>query len=167
MPARVVIVLRDPAEGQEVSALLSRVGQDSLVFSDPMRALDALEKASLVELLITSVDFGAGKPHGVALCRMAMLRRRSLRTIFVGRADLKHYTCEIGEYLATPTTASHIFIYALGRIGDRSKHEIPSEPSRTPRFLSWSEADAGGAWLPDSRTSPSLFVNFRCSAMNR
>jgi hypothetical protein len=40
-----------------------------------MTALELLERAERLELLVTSLDLAPGKPNGIALGRMARLKR--------------------------------------------------------------------------------------------
>jgi hypothetical protein len=56
---------RDPAVMALRAAFLEAVG-----FEDPMEALDASDVGSRVRVLVTRVDFGPGKPNGIALARM-------------------------------------------------------------------------------------------------
>ena len=68
MPARVVLVHDDPEfTAMAVAALRQVVGCDLAWFSDSHSALDALEAAEKIELLITPAQFPPGQPHGVAL----------------------------------------------------------------------------------------------------
>ena len=51
-----------------------------------MPAVDAIETDFRVRILVTSVVFGPGKPHGVALARMVRIRRPGTRVVFVAPA---------------------------------------------------------------------------------
>jgi hypothetical protein len=75
MPAHIVIVHTDAAFLEAVCAALSATGKSVCGYSDAMQALDALEGATTIEVLVTRVNFGEGKLNGVALARMAQLRR--------------------------------------------------------------------------------------------
>lgn len=86
MPARVVVVL-GPDLSEETATALGKAGYEAAAFADPMIALDALESAERVELLITRLDFGDGKPNGIALARMTRHKRPKIAVIFVGPAD--------------------------------------------------------------------------------
>lgn len=119
MPANIVVVLDSSEDGNRVAALLRKSDYDALAFSDPMDALSALEGASQIDLLITSVNFAAGKPHGLALARMTKIRRRNLHTIFIGPRGVEHYTENLGEYLHSPATVSQIVDHALQWLSER------------------------------------------------
>jgi DNA-binding NtrC family response regulator len=102
MPARVVIVLDDPASAEKAVAILKRDGIDAMALAGPMVALDALEGAHHVELLVTSLQFAPGKPHGLALARMARTKRPLLKVMFVGDPGLAQHTAGLGEFMAWP-----------------------------------------------------------------
>ena len=74
MPARVVVVHDDPTFADPLAALL-RAGQDVALFTDPMAALNALDTARTIEVLVTRVRFAPGQPNGVALARMDQASR--------------------------------------------------------------------------------------------
>jgi CheY-like chemotaxis protein len=67
MPARVVVVHDDTLSVERVAAALRGGGLTVAAFEDPRKALDALEAAQLIELLITRVQFACGNPNGIAL----------------------------------------------------------------------------------------------------
>src|SRR6478752_6068605 len=77
MPARIVVVLNEPEIAEEAASALGAQGQDALALVDPMTALEALEGAERIEVLVTGLDFAPGKPNGIALGRMARLKRRA------------------------------------------------------------------------------------------
>jgi len=84
VPASVVVVLDEPDLAKTVAVALRPVCS-CVVFPDPMAALNALEQASVTELLITSIEFALGLPNGVALA--LALRNRHLHNVkvmFVG-----------------------------------------------------------------------------------
>ena len=89
MPARIVVVLNEPEIAEEAASALRAQGHDPLAFADPMTALELLERAERLELLVTCLNFPPGKPNGIALGRMARLKRPSIRVLFVGPADLE------------------------------------------------------------------------------
>jgi DNA-binding NtrC family response regulator len=107
MPARVVVVL-GPDLSEETAAALGKAGYEAAALADPMIALDALESAERVELLITRLDFGDGKPNGIALARMTRHKRPKIAVIFVGPADFARYSSGLGEYMESPSTVSDI-----------------------------------------------------------
>jgi hypothetical protein len=67
-----------------------------------MSALDALEEAQRVEVLITRVLFPTGQPNGVALARMARLKRPRIKIIFAALPETREHTEGLGEFLPAP-----------------------------------------------------------------
>jgi DNA-binding NtrC family response regulator len=103
MPARVVLVHINPDFLESVTAALNTASLDVAAFSDSMRALDALDEPRLIEVLVTSVECGPGKPSGVALARMSLVKRPRIKIIFLGDAEVQAYTAGLGELLAADT----------------------------------------------------------------
>jgi DNA-binding response OmpR family regulator len=108
MPARVVVVLTEPALADEVAAALRAQGKDALALADPMTALEALEGAERIEVLVTCLDFAPGKPNGIALGRMARLKRPGIRILFVGPADLQDLAEGVGAFMPSPATGPQL-----------------------------------------------------------
>jgi DNA-binding NtrC family response regulator len=86
----------------EAATGLRNVGYEVAVFTNPNAALDALEAAETVEVLITRVNFPAGKPNGVSLALMTRTRRPDIRIVFTAVAETEPYTEGIGEFLPMP-----------------------------------------------------------------
>ena len=109
MPARVVVVL-DEADGlaaRTVETLLAE-GIDALILPSSMVALDALEASQRIELLVTCPQFANGPPNGIALARMARLKRPGVEVVFVGSLEFAHLAEGLGEFLPTPTTVDEV-----------------------------------------------------------
>jgi DNA-binding NtrC family response regulator len=115
MPAHIVIVHNDPAFLDAVCAALSASGNSVLAYSDAMQALDALEDATTIEVLVTRVDFGRGKLNGVALARMAQFRRAEVKVLFVARTENKEYTTGVGDLLTAPAAVPDV-VAAVDRL---------------------------------------------------
>jgi hypothetical protein len=108
MPARIVVLLDRPDFTAAVRALLSASGYDTASLPNSMATLEALENAAKIELLITCPEFAAGPPTGIALARMARIKRPDVKTLFVGPPGLHKYAEGLGEYLAYPATAEDV-----------------------------------------------------------
>lgn len=108
MPAPVVVVLLDEEFSHVAAEGLRKMGYETICLFDLMVALDALEKASRIELLVTGLDFGPRRPNGIALARMARLKRPGIKVLFIGPGNLAHHANELGEFLALPVTAEEI-----------------------------------------------------------
>jgi hypothetical protein len=85
-----------------------------------MAALDALDVANSIEVLITGADFAPHKPNGIALARMALQRRPRMRVLFMARSDLILFTEGLGEFLEDPVEIADV-VQAVKRI-------LPNEP---------------------------------------
>jgi hypothetical protein len=107
MPARVVVALAgseftDLAE--QIASALKRSGIDAAAFTASMPALTELEGAQSVEVLMTSIRFAPNTPNGVALARMARVRRPQIKALFIGDAELSKFTDGLGEFIESPLT---------------------------------------------------------------
>jgi len=76
-------------------------GHKVATFREPMGALRALETEHF-EILITRVRFPIGQPNGVALVRMARMKRPSIKVVFTVVAELVEYTEGLGEAVSAP-----------------------------------------------------------------
>jgi DNA-binding NtrC family response regulator len=108
MPARIVVVHDDPNFRDFLVTELQAAGYDIKAFAGSMAAVEALEAAELIELLITRVRFPEGTPHGVALASMALLKKPGMRVLFVARDENREHTNGIGEFLSVPVTGPEI-----------------------------------------------------------
>ena len=108
MPARVVLVFKEPGFSEKAARLLNDAGYDTAPMTDPFAALDALESARKIELLVTCADYGPNKPNGLALVRMARLKRSSIRAIFVGTEDTADHADGVASFLRSPATVDEV-----------------------------------------------------------
>jgi DNA-binding NtrC family response regulator len=108
MPARIVVVMDEPGFAEKAAEQLAAAGYDAIALADSMVALDALEDAVRIELLITSFGYRPGRPNGIALARIARLKRPKIKVIFVGEPQLVHYTAGLGAFLQSPVTVSQL-----------------------------------------------------------
>ena len=92
----------------QLTASLRLAGYDVAAFSDPMAALEALEASERPKMLITGVEFGPGKLHGIGLARMARRKRAKLQILFVGHPDFVEYAEGVGKYMALPVSIPEI-----------------------------------------------------------
>jgi len=108
MPARIVVVHDHPAFVASIASALRTAGYDVATFADTMTAIDALDRAQDIDMLITRIGFPPGQPHGVALGKMARVKRRGIKVLFVGMAERLEHTQGVGEFLAAPITARDV-----------------------------------------------------------
>jgi DNA-binding NtrC family response regulator len=104
MPARVVLVHDDIDFREQAAAALRDAGHDVKAFSGSMAALSALEAAGAIELLITRATFPLGSPNGVALARMARVKKPGIKVLFTAPAELQEHTEGLGEHMTTPVS---------------------------------------------------------------
>jgi hypothetical protein len=105
MPARIVVVHDDP---EFTDALVEKLGKDVAWFTDPVRALMALESVRTVEFLITRLQFTDSQPVGLSLARLAKTARPDVRVVFTGVPQHKDYAHGLGEFIAEPVNATHV-----------------------------------------------------------
>jgi len=74
----------DPATLDPLAAALMLAGHGVARFDDAMDAWEALREATTIEVLITRVRFGKGKPHGLGLVVHTRKRRPNVKVIFTG-----------------------------------------------------------------------------------
>jgi hypothetical protein len=105
MPARYVVVHDDP---EFTDAVVEKLGKDVAWFTDPVRALTALEGARTVAFLITRMQFADNQPVGLSLARLARAARPDVRVVFTGRPEHREYARGLGEFIAEPVNARHV-----------------------------------------------------------
>jgi CheY-like chemotaxis protein len=106
VPAHVVVVHDDQEFLADVVAALKLENHSVAAFVDPMAALDALDAALSVEVLITRVQFSTGKPNGLALARMARARRPRIRILFTALPEFAEHAEGLGTFMALPVKVS-------------------------------------------------------------
>lgn len=113
MPARIVIVLDDREVGERSAEALRAAGYDAMTLPGSMAAVDALAGAVRIELLVTCLDHGLGKPNGVSLACMARLKRPGIKVLFVGDEALGHYAARLGLFMASPVEVPELVQAAM------------------------------------------------------
>lgn len=108
MPARVVLVLDEPGFAEKAAKLLNEAGYDTAPLSDPYAALDALEGARKIEVLVTCEEYGPGKPNGISLALMARHKRPGIKVIFVGTAGTADFAEGVAVFLQLPVTVDGV-----------------------------------------------------------
>ena len=121
MTARVVVVHGTPEYLDQAVAALGRAGFESAAFSDPILALEALEDAQGLEVLVTRIEFAKGKLNGVALARMARIKRSRIKVLFTALPEFERHTEGLGMFMVAPVPISDI-VTAVSRL--LGGHEI-------------------------------------------
>jgi DNA-binding response OmpR family regulator len=85
-----------------MAAALEQAGYDVGQFTDTDAAWDAIVPP--VELLITRIQFAAGKPHGIALASRA--RTRGIKVLFVALPQYAKDAEGLGAFLPMPVSPS-------------------------------------------------------------
>jgi CheY-like chemotaxis protein len=97
---------------------LQNAGYDVAAFTDSMTAMDALLTSSPIELLITRVRFPDNTPNGVALGRMARIKRPGIKVLFTSFPDGHEHIDGVGEYLPRPFSQEEL-LAVVGRMLDQ------------------------------------------------
>jgi hypothetical protein len=118
MPAQVVVVLDDLAFANQAAEEIAARDYEAIALPSPMAALDALEGAVRVKLLITCTIHAEGQPNGVSLALMARSKRRDVKVIFVGTPEQARYTDGLGTFLVSPTTVEVVVETAVSLLTD-------------------------------------------------
>jgi DNA-binding response OmpR family regulator len=126
MPAQIVLVHDDAVFAEQARRALTEEGYDVMVFPDPLAALDALETAEHLELLITRVGFPAGRSNGAALALMARQKRRRVKVLSVCRPEFRGDVEDLGEVLAAPASVAEV-VAAARRLLLPAVPRVPSE----------------------------------------
>ncbi len=114
MPARIVVVHDEAEFTDEVVSALLHAGWEAVGFLDPMAALDALGRAHDIELLITRVRFGLGKPHGISLALMARHRRPKIKLLFTALPEYEAEAIKMGAFLPLPIDMPELLTVVAG-----------------------------------------------------
>jgi len=102
-----VVALSDAPVCDETADQLTQAGYGALPLPSALAPLGALESARR-ELLIVSADVGQGDLNGIALARMARMKRPDIKILFVGERHPAHHTESLGAFLAAPADAPGI-----------------------------------------------------------
>jgi hypothetical protein len=105
MSARIVVFHDDP---EFIDALAEKLGSDVAWFTDPIRALMALESAKTVAFLVARLQFNDHQPVGLSLARVTKAIRPNVQIILTGSRDQEKFASGIGEFIPEPVEAAHI-----------------------------------------------------------
>ena len=71
--------------------------------------------SSRVRVLVTRVDFGPGKPNGIALARMVRVKRPGTKVVFVAREEYAPHAEGLGVFLPMPFNPD-VLVAMVGRL---------------------------------------------------
>src|SRR5271163_1080241 len=101
-PARLLVIDDDPAFGDSTARVLRAAGFEVFLAPDHRLALEDLESTRPIDLLITDIVM-PDRVNGVALSRMARMRRPELKVIYLTAYDIPGVEDEaIGPVLRKP-----------------------------------------------------------------
>ena len=118
MPARIVMAHDDEAFVIAATDALRHAGYSIAAFTDSMLALEALLGAHSVELLITRMDFVAGKPNGLALARMGRAKRNGLKVVFTALPGFAIHAEGLGVFLPLPVEVTELTAAVMRLLSD-------------------------------------------------
>jgi two-component system NtrC family response regulator len=108
MPAHVVLVHDDQRFLSDAETALVNAGYKVKALDNPNAVLMILDTETPVDLLITRVQFGSGKKHGISLARMARTKRPGIKILFAAMADFEEHASGVGEFLVMPASMSEL-----------------------------------------------------------
>lgn len=85
----ILVVEDDEPYRRLVVRMLDQAGYSVIAAEDFTSAIAVIESPTPIDLLLADIAMPAGTPHGMAIGRMAELRRRSLKVLYMsGTYDL-------------------------------------------------------------------------------
>jgi DNA-binding NtrC family response regulator len=121
MPARIVLVRDDPEALEEIAGAFRAAGHSIAAYTDPMLALAALETARTVQVLVSQADFAPGKPNGVALARMARLKRPGTHIVLIGPPGYEIHAAGLAEYIPLPVATPVLVTAVAALLGETER----------------------------------------------
>jgi len=107
-PSRILMVDDDPVFGDAAARILRAAGFEVFVARDHRLALEDLESTRPIDLLITDIVMPE-RVNGIALSRMAQMRRPGLKVIYMTAYDIPGVEEEgVGPVLLKPIDDEHL-----------------------------------------------------------
>ena len=109
MPAPIVVVHDDPEFLAQAEMALRSVGLELVAFQSSLAAINAVERAETVRVLVTRDNFNArGDPNGISLVMMARQKRPKLKAVFLCSDETRTVVADYGIALRAPVEAAEI-----------------------------------------------------------
>jgi CheY-like chemotaxis protein len=106
--ARILVVDDDPAFGDATARVLRAAGFEVFLAPDYRLALEDLESTRPVDLLITDIVMPE-RVNGIALSRMARMRRPGLKVVYMTAYDIPGIEDDaVGPVLRKPIDDEHL-----------------------------------------------------------
>jgi DNA-binding NtrC family response regulator len=103
MPAPIILVHDDRKYLANTHAFLSDAGYEVASFINSLEALNALEAAKTVDLLIVRLQMPPGMPNGLSLASMTRQRRVGIKLLMLADAGLADFVDIEGQVFPTAT----------------------------------------------------------------
>jgi CheY-like chemotaxis protein len=125
---RILLVDDDPAFGAAIAGVLRAAGFEVYTAPDYRLALEELESTRPIDLLITDIVMPE-RVNGVALSRMARMRRQSLKVIYLTAYDIPGVEDEaLGPVLRKPTGDDRLLSEVRRALGTTERHIGAKDP---------------------------------------
>jgi hypothetical protein len=108
IPAGVIVVHDEPSFLEPLVTSLKAAGVNVAGFSDSLRAGNALQFSSNVEILVTRVQFAPGRPNGVTLAQWVRERKPGVRILFVALPEFQTDIGDVGVLLPRPVSVPQV-----------------------------------------------------------
>jgi DNA-binding NtrC family response regulator len=120
MPAEVLVVHPDNAIAFAVAHAFQARGRTVRHYADPLLAMTALERADLIELLVTCVEFDDERSNGQALALMTRSRHPNAKFLFMCEPGQDQHVSDLGECVALPADVASVVDKGEELLQDRS-----------------------------------------------
>lgn len=115
--SRILIFEDDPGYAEALGALLREAGYEPVVATHFTTALQALASARPPDLLITDIVMPPGQVNGLALARMARMKRPGIQVMYVTAYDIPQANQEaFGPVLRKPVPDEIILSQVQGSL---------------------------------------------------
>jgi DNA-binding NtrC family response regulator len=115
---------RGRSREEESKLSLRSAGYHAVAFEDSLLALKALEHPVHIELLTTRVRFPPGTTNGIALVRMAWVKRPGIKVLFPSFPEVRSHTDGLGEFLPRPLSTDELLL-TVDRLLDGYEDQRP------------------------------------------
>lgn len=113
---RAVVYEDDQVSGYSLAALLRKAGYEVMTAAHFEPVLKALESGQPPQLLVADIVMPPGHVNGLAMARMALMKRLSLKVIYVSGYELPNIGDELrGPLLRKPVT-EETFLAAVQQV---------------------------------------------------
>ena len=115
--ACILLIEDDAGLACALAAALTRAGHQLVTALSGYSALTTLDSDVRIDLLLTNIIMPAGEPHGLALARMARLKRHDLAVIFMTRHRDLHQYVDGHKVLIKPVDADLVIDAIAASLG--------------------------------------------------